>query len=154
MSPEQMRQEARRLSLQATQLRLRADQRESVTANRADRASRARIIRDAAQRAGRGVPDTEIIRALAAQLHCQEGDARLILAEQRTRSRAAQKAVRDRLILIEAWRGKTNAQIGTRHGLSEKHVSRIVASRLRRFDPGAYVRQPGTNGDGPLQSLR
>ncbi|MGA7676488.1 MAG: hypothetical protein WCA78_15760 [Rhizomicrobium sp.] len=131
MSPAELREEARRLEFQAVQLRSLAQQRESRTAERQERDRRARIIKQAAQRAARGVDDAEIVRALALQLPCQRGDAQLILAEERSRSRTAQKALRDRLILQQAWKGKTNAEIASRFHLSEKHVSRIVARRLR-----------------------
>jgi len=130
VTPDDMRELAARLEGEAMQLRNRATAIETRKAGEQETGRRARIIRAAALRAARGVPDSEIIAQLCRALDVPPGDAAVVLADERTRSRAAAKAQRDRQILIHAWKGKTNAQLALRFKLSEKHISRIVAARL------------------------
>ncbi|MDE2106060.1 MAG: hypothetical protein KGL39_53045 [Patescibacteria group bacterium] len=134
-----MRDLAARLEREADRLRAAAQHQDERSSLRADRDRRARIIARAAARAAHGSDDCCIVDSLARELQISESTAAAVLADERRRHRRAALAQRDRLILQLAWKGWTNAQIAARVSLSEKHVSRIVARRLRVFEhrPGA-----------------
>lgn len=134
VSPNDMRALADRLAEEARALRDRARKIESREADRSKRAARARAIRFHAMRADSGASEREIARGLASQLDLSEADAVAVLREERAHHRRSLKAQRNRAILQLAWKGKTNAEIARRFHLSEKHVSRIVAARLRAFE--------------------
>ncbi len=138
-----MREIAARLDREADELRRHAETVERSATVKRESERRARVIHAAAMRSLHGASDPAIIDGLCRTLNLTPSDAKAVLADERTHSRAALKAQRNRLILIQAWKGWTNAKIAAHHGLSENHVSRLVARRLRTVDCNDYFGRPG-----------
>jgi DNA-binding NarL/FixJ family response regulator len=128
----QLRAEADALYARAASLRKRADDLDAKKQFAADQRAHDRALYAAVLAAERGASDDAILARLAAQLNGSLQDARGAFAFAHSRHKALAKAQRNRLIMQQAWKGWTNAQIGDRVGPVENTVSRIVAHRLHR----------------------